>query len=349
MEDPRIAVVGAGANGAAIGADLTRAGHDVTLVEQWPSHVAAMQRDGITVHMPTGTETTAVTAIDLCDVATLREPFDIVIVVVKAYDTRWATELIKPLLAPDGRIVGLQNGMTVDPMLDIIGPERTVGAVLSIAGNMFEPGIVNRQTPPDRSWFGLGYVDREADETLRRLADVLAPAAAVEVVDDIRSAKWMKLVANAAELVPSALTDLPLAEAAEIPGMLDFMYECGREAIEATLVDGSRIVPIFGKTSLDPDDDPAARLLDIVINEIGLPDTRTTVLQDWMKGRRAEGDDVNGHVVATLGRVGREAPANALVVGLAHRVERGEVERGGHLAEVMVASGIGQATAVSAD
>jgi 2-dehydropantoate 2-reductase len=38
----------------------------------------------------------------------------------------------------------------------------------------------------------------------------------VEVVDDIRSAKWMKLVVNAAELTPSAIVDLPLLEAAVI-------------------------------------------------------------------------------------------------------------------------------------
>jgi hypothetical protein len=34
--NPRIAVVGTGANGAGIGVDLVRAGHDVTFIEQWP-------------------------------------------------------------------------------------------------------------------------------------------------------------------------------------------------------------------------------------------------------------------------------------------------------------------------
>jgi 2-dehydropantoate 2-reductase len=44
----RIAILGAGANGASIGADLTRAGLDVVLIEQWPAHVEAMRLDGIT-------------------------------------------------------------------------------------------------------------------------------------------------------------------------------------------------------------------------------------------------------------------------------------------------------------
>jgi 2-dehydropantoate 2-reductase len=39
----RIAVLGAGANGASIGADLTKAGHDVVLIDQWPARVEAMR------------------------------------------------------------------------------------------------------------------------------------------------------------------------------------------------------------------------------------------------------------------------------------------------------------------
>ena len=50
----RIAVLGTGANGAGIGADLIRAGLDVTFIEQWPDHVEAMRSRGIEVRMPSG-------------------------------------------------------------------------------------------------------------------------------------------------------------------------------------------------------------------------------------------------------------------------------------------------------
>ena len=56
----KIAVLGSGANGASIGADLTRAGIDVVLIDQWPEHVAAMRRSGIRIDMPGETQTTAV-------------------------------------------------------------------------------------------------------------------------------------------------------------------------------------------------------------------------------------------------------------------------------------------------
>ena len=44
----RIAVLGTGANGATIAADLSRAGHDVVLIDQWAAHVEAMRARGVT-------------------------------------------------------------------------------------------------------------------------------------------------------------------------------------------------------------------------------------------------------------------------------------------------------------
>lgn len=321
----KIAFVGTGAQGAGIGADLIRAGLDVTFIEQWPAHVDAMNSRGIEVRMPGSTVITPVTAIHLCDVATLREPFDIVFVLVKAYDTRWACELIKPLVAPRGLVVGLQNGMSIDDMASIVGPERTIGAVIEMASNMWEPGIVNRQTPPDKAWFAVGALDPAQSDRAAEVQDVLRHAGTVEVSQDIRSAKWMKLIANAGELVPSAILNLPLEDAMNVPGVLDYMIECGREAARVAVADGATLVPIFGMTAEDvtSPDQYAEDLLGMVRSHFSLPDTKTTVLQDWLKGRRAEVSEVNGLVVDLAKRNGGSAPANERTVELAHRIEAG--------------------------
>ena len=46
MSITKIAVLGTGANGASIAADFVKAGLDVTLIEQWPDHVEAMNKNG---------------------------------------------------------------------------------------------------------------------------------------------------------------------------------------------------------------------------------------------------------------------------------------------------------------
>lgn len=328
MADTRIAVVGTGANGAAIGADLIRAGLDVTFIEQWPAHVEAMRKDGIRVVMPDQTQTTQVRAFHVCEVAALRETFDVVFVVVKAYDTRWSCELIKPLLARDGLVVGLQNGMTMEDVASIVGPERTLGAVIEIASNMFEPGIVERQTPPAKTWFAIGAYDERTRGRVAEVAQLLRHSATVEVTDDIRSAKWMKLVINAAEFLQSAILNLPLAEAVQTPGIRDVMLEAGKEAIRTALALGHRLVPIIGKARVDENDPDqyATALFDTLLSVYTLPNTRVAVLQDWMKGRRAEVDEINGLVADEQRKMGGRAPVNERLVEIAHRIERGELK-----------------------
>jgi len=338
MVGNRIAVLGSGAQGAGIGADFVRAGLDVTFIEQWPAHVEAMRAHGIRVNFPDESIVTPVEVMHLCEVATLREKFDMVFTLVKAYDTRWAVELIKPYLKDDGLVIGLQNGMTIDVVADVVGPHRTIGSVIEMASNMYEPGITNRQTTVEGSWFALGGYDASSQARASEVAEILQHAGRVEVTDDIRSSKWMKLVVNAGELVPSAILNLPLAEAVRVPGMHEFMLEACREAVHTAVATGSRMVPIFGLDGMDLSDPDrfVVELLDAVLGEFSLPDTRTTVLQDWDKGRHSEVDEVNGLVVDEQAKLGDSAPINALTVEIAHRIERGELEAKPENAELLV-------------
>jgi 2-dehydropantoate 2-reductase len=196
-----------------------------------------MRADGLRVESPDGVEVTEVRALHVCEVATLRDPFDLVIFGVKAYDTRWSAELIKPLLAPGGAAVGIQNGMSVAATADVLGLERTLGAVIEIAGNMFTPGVVDRQVGRSGTWFALGAPDPAARDRVPAMAEALGHAGRVDVTDDVLSSKWMKLVANAAEMVPSAILGVPLVEALHVDGMREVMDAAGTEAL---VTSGSR-------------------------------------------------------------------------------------------------------------
>jgi 2-dehydropantoate 2-reductase len=341
VSGPRIAVVGTGANGAGIGVDLVRAGHDVTFIEQWPENVEAMRKHGVMVRMPAEETRTAVRAFHLCEVAAMREPFDVVFIAVKAYDTRWACQLIEPLVAPRGLVVGLQNGLTHHTIAEVVGSHRTLGAVIEVSAGMFEPGVVERHTPPAGSWFGIGCLNESAAGREGEIIDLLSHAGAAERSDDINSAKWMKVVANCAEVVTSAILDLPLIEAAKLPGMHDFMVETGKEAARTAVAAGSAIVPIFGYPDVDPEDPDgfAERLLATIYEKFALPHTLTAVLQDWRKGRRSEVDDMNGVVLREQCRLGGAAPCNAWVVELAHRIERGDLRHRPENLELLLSLG----------
>ena len=340
MSISRIAVLGTGANGAGIGSNLIQAGHDVTFIEQWPDHVEAMRTNGITVHCDGETTVTPVKAIHLCQVAELRESFDLVFMLVKAYDTRWATELIKPRLAADGLLVGLQNGMMAADIAEIVGVERTLGAVIEVGANMFEPGIVTRDTPVGKSWFALGALPGGPQDRAAEVAEILRAAGNIEVFDDIVSAKWMKLVVNAAELVSAAIVDMPMLDAIELPGMREFMIVSGVEALETAVDLGHQAVPIFGLTgSADGTaEEYVTALIDAVYGTFAVTTSVTTVHQDWMKGRHSEVEEINGLVVRERERLGGSAPANQVTVEVALEIERGEADAGRHHLPRLLAS-----------
>ncbi len=325
-------MLGAGANGAAIGADLTRAGLDVTLIEQWPDHVTAMRERGVEVRTEAGSTVTEVDVVNVCQVAELRRPFDLVLMLMKAYDSTWAAHLVRPLLADDGLLVGVQNGMTLDAIADVVGAERTVGCVIEISSTMFEPGIVERHSDASRSWFAVGGTTPRTAGRAEEVAEVLRRSGSVDVVGDIRSAKWMKLVSNATTLVTTASLGLSMADAEQTPGMRELMVASGQEALDAALADGASVVPIFGLTAADVGrpERVVDTLLDTLYAGFILPHTTTTVLQDWRKGRRSEVQELNGHVVRIAERHGLAAPVNAAVATLAREIELGTETPGPH-------------------
>lgn len=324
--NPRIAFLGTGAQGASIAADFAAAGLDVTFIDQWPDHIEAIRKNGITVNLPKRQFNVKVTALHLCQVAEIKQPFDLVFLVVKAYDTKWACELIKPVLAKDGFIVGLQNGMTHEDIATIVGRERTIGAVIEIASNMWIPGETNRQNDVDESWFALGALDLKQQSRVEDVAKLLRNSGRVEVMDDIRSAKWMKLVVNAAELIPSSIVNLPLYDAANAPGMLEVMRQAGYEAMQAALEDGAKIIPIIGMPPVTTNHPEryVDKIFEEVLKTFSKPDTLVTSLQDWRKGRRAEIQEVNGWVVDILKAHGRLAPMNQRIVEVALEIESGK-------------------------
>jgi 2-dehydropantoate 2-reductase len=124
----KIAVLGTGANGAAIGADLTRAGLDVVLIDQWPENVAALRERGARIEMPGEVLTVPVRAFNLCEVCTFTDRFDIVLLLVTAYDSRWAAQLIEPYPRATACWSASRTRMTTKVIADVVGRERTRSA-----------------------------------------------------------------------------------------------------------------------------------------------------------------------------------------------------------------------------
>jgi 2-dehydropantoate 2-reductase len=327
MED-KMAVLGTGAIGSSVGADLTKAGYDVMLIDQWPAHVEAMKAAGLRVTMTDEDLHTPVNAIHICELATLTDPFDIVFLTAKSYDSRWMTELIKPYLKPDGALVSLQNSLNDELIAPIIGPTRDVGCVVELSAEVFEPAKVKRNTTHSGTWFAVGELHGRITPRAEKLAQILSCVGKTDITTNIWGAKWTKLIANAMLQAPIGVLGLYEKEATDIPEVFDFCIQLGREALAVGTALGYTIEAIYGLSAdefIGSTDEVLKKNLRTLVSHMG-KEARNSVLQDHLKGRYSEVDQLNGLVVKKGQEAGVPTPLNAAVTEVTQQIQKGDLK-----------------------
>ncbi len=321
-----IAFVGTGANGSSIAADIIHAGYEVSCYDQWPENIEAVRKNGFIIKSSAGTKNVQAKAFHFCQLAERIKKFDIVFMAVKSYDTLWACELIKPYLSDEGILVGLQNGMTTGIIETSVGKKRTIGCVVELASEMTQPGLVQRNTPKERTWFGLGSVNKKNVSAIDKIKPILSCAGTVSVSENILSAKWMKLLVNTMSLGPFALLGLPVQSGLSEVGMREIVIKIGQEAMLLGEALGFDAEPIMGLTEeeMRQSNRLPEKLLDTLVGHIG-PAARDCILQDFLKGRRTEIEMINGLVVKESKKIGKSAPYNAAIVEIGAMISSGAI------------------------
>ncbi|HYH41601.1 MAG TPA: 2-dehydropantoate 2-reductase N-terminal domain-containing protein [Burkholderiales bacterium] len=322
----KIAVLGAGAMGSCVSADLTKAGLDVTVIDQWPQQVEALKTKGLRIQMIDGVVETPINALHLCELSSANLEFDIVFMCCKSNDHRWMAELIKPYLKKDGVLTAIQNGMNDDALGSILGRERVVGCVVELSSEIFTPGLVKRNTGHKTTWMSIGELDGFYTDRVKELEAILSNVGRCDVTNNIYGAKWTKLIANTMTMGPFGLLGLGNKDASALPGMFDVSLSLGRESLAVGKALGHRIEPIFGLRAdefagTDEENLVAAmkQLLEHVTNG------RTAPIHDHMKGRTSEMEFIPGLVAREGKRLGIATPYNDAVVEIDRMINRHEI------------------------
>ena len=327
MPVKKIAVLGAGAIGSSVSADLTQAGLDVSVIDQWPAQVEALRAHGLVIRMPDMEVRTPIRAFHLCDMASARLEFDIVFLCVKSNDDRWMAEFVKPYLKPDGVIVGVQNGMNDDTLASILGRERVVGCALELSAEIFTPGEVKRNTTHKTTWLSLGELDGFYTPRVKELAEILGRVGRCDVTSNIYGAKWTKLIANTMTMGPFGLLGLGNKDASALPGMFETSIALGKESLAVGKALGYRIEPIFGLRADEfagTDEENLVTAMKTLLTHI--TNGRTAPIHDHIKGRTSEMEFIPG-VVSRKGReLGIPTPFNDAVVRIDRMINRGELK-----------------------
>jgi 2-dehydropantoate 2-reductase len=324
----KIAVLGAGAIGSSVSADLTKAGYDITVIDQWPAQVEALRTTGLHIQMADGDIKVPIRACHLCDLASANLEFDIVLLAVKSYDHRWMAEFIKPYLKADGVLVGVMNGMNDDSIASIVGRNRTVGCCIELSAEIFTPGLVQRNTTHQGTWFAVGELDGLYTPRVKEIQSILSHVARCDVTGNIYGAKWTKLIANTMTMGPHGLLGLRNGEAAELPGMVDIAASIGRESLAVGTALGYRIEPIFGLRADEfagSGDENLATTRNALMRHVGSR-SRTAPIHDHIKGRESEMEFITGLVTKKGKELGIPTPCNDAVVEIDRQINTRQIK-----------------------
>jgi thiosulfate/3-mercaptopyruvate sulfurtransferase len=303
----RYIVIGAGAIGASVAAELHRAGVETLLVARG-AQLAALRADGLDYVRPGGAHRLHLPVAGGPGEVELTGN-DVLLLATKSTDTAAAVRdwAWRPVKRSDGApapaatelpIVLLQNGVD-NERTALRSFERVIGAVVWLPATYTVPGEVTNFADPVPAVLWLGRYPAGADPVAERIAaDLRRGGLGVHVVTDIVAHKAAKLLGNLNNGLDALYPPTELRAAA--------LAELRREAGE-----------VFAAAGIVPDQRPREGF-----GRKDIPGRSRGGSSTWQSLARAtppETDFLNGEIVL-LGRLhGVPAPANAAVQARVHR------------------------------
>ncbi len=310
----KIAVLGGGALGCVIGAALTGAGSDVWIVGRSAERAAAMNASGLLVREG---EHERIVHVRAASDAGAIGVVDVVVVVVKAFDTEAAIESTRSLFGQRTIALTLQNGLGSEEILArLLGTERVIAGRTYVGGTMLGPARV-AATVRGRDTY-LGELDGSTSDRAVAVATEFERAGlATTVRGDITTLMWDKLLVNVATGALSAITRLEYGRLYQVPEIEGAAIAAVGEAMAVAHASG---VPL---STSRPED--AWR-----IAAEGMPaEFKASMLTSLESGSVTEIDFVNGAVVRLGQRWGVATPVNRVLVACVKGLERGLARQAG--------------------
>jgi 2-dehydropantoate 2-reductase len=324
---PRILVMGAGSIGGICAATLTDVGSAVTAVSTNAGIRAAVDRAGF-VLVDEGEERTVRGA-----VAPVPEgKYDLCILATQPPNVEEAARTAQPHLAPDARVVVLQNGLCEDRVAAIVDAERVIGAIVAWGASMPAPGRYERTAA---GGFQIGRLDGRIDADLRRVAELLEAIGPVTLTENLRGARWSKLALNCAVSALGTIAGDRLGPLVRVRRYRRLALEVMSEAVDVARAEGVTLEKVAGTLDLEwvalTEADRAARASasltakHALLVAVGLRyrRMRSSMLAAIERGRTPAIDFLNGEIVTRGAAHGVPTPVNQRIVEIVWEVARG--------------------------
>ena len=303
----KVVVVGAGGLGSYIGAVLSQAGHDVTLVVRG-AHRTAIEKNGLRVRSHAGDFDAKVR----CVASAMEvDAADLALLVTKTFSLDEVADQLVHLSGSGAHVVSLLNGITALDRMELHGVSRNVMAdgVAYMTSFRVEPGVVERKAAHQRI-----VLDASAGPVSRVRQAFEGTLVEIKTVPDIKVELWEKMSVVCSLAVLCAIGERNMGSVRSHPYGAELQHRVIAEVLDVGRANGV-LIPSDTEKKISETLD---RFPD---------DFFPSVIHDLNQGRRTEMDDLGGEI-SRLGRAsGIQTPlhdAGSVIV---------------HLAEVRNASG----------
>jgi 2-dehydropantoate 2-reductase len=290
-------VIGAGAIGAPIAAQLYEHGHPVVLVARGANY-DVIAANGVEVATPERTRRSKVEVVNGVTSLVTR-PGDVIVLCVKSQDTAGVLEELELVASPETPVFCAQNGVANERMVSQHFA-NTYGVCVMTPASYLEPGRVEVFSSPVIGVFDVGRWPDAVDQTAREFSEVLNDSGFVSIAtDEIETLKWGKLLSN----ILNALEVL-----------------CGRDAMSDPLAQRVHDEAVACLTANGVDVARATALADersALVRYHSIGGIRRVGSSSWQSVLRRTGgvetDYLNGEIVALGQRYGIATPVNELL------------------------------------
>jgi 2-dehydropantoate 2-reductase len=303
----RIAIIGTGAMGSVYAGLLAAAGLEVWAIDTWAEHVDAIRRDGLRVSGASGERVVRLPATTEPREAA---PADLVVIATKAGDVAAAAHTARSILARDGTVLTIQNGLgAAERAAAVVGTAPLlVGVAGGFGASITGPGHVHHN---GWEFMHLGEHGGGLTPRLEQVGAIWRRAGfRVQLGADIQRMIWEKLIGNVAFSGPCTLTGMTIGEVLADPEAWSVAAACATEAYAVARAKGIAVAI----------DEPVG-----YVRAFGgtIPGARPSMLLDHLARRRSEIEVLDGAVSLLAAEVGLAAPVNATVAALVRAREAG--------------------------
>ena len=170
--------------------------YQIDLVDTFQENIDALRQNGATV---TGAYdfNIPVSALHLNE---LEGIYDFIILTPKQFVLADLLPKLLPHLGKDSYAITLQNGIPEELVAQYLGKDRTLGGAVGWGATWLAPGIsclTSTRVAIDNFAFDIGEIDGQITDRLSQVKKYLDLVGHTEIIPDLMSVRWTKVLMNA--------------------------------------------------------------------------------------------------------------------------------------------------------